>query len=527
MIFQSAGPVDSEVTRITAPLSPSPVISSEFAGELRFENEYPTPETVQKLYDQLDFQRACQVFLRNITASSMYSFRHGLARDLGVTTSWHFAVWDGPFDAHSLLLTPNSETVYGTTFLNLKADGPTVVEAPAGVLGFFNDMWMREVENIGPAGPDRGQGGRYLVLPPGFEGEAPDTGYYIVRPRTYGHWLLLRAFRAPDGDAGPAVAALKQVRVFPYSQKDAPPDMIHVNAAGKTLDTIHPVDIRYFEDLAALVNAEHEDAIDAESRSMLAAIGIVKGQPFALDERMRRILAEAATVGSAMALATSYDTRLPLRRYPDRQWIEIGNTGYPEYQKDGYTMLDGLSLMGWFATGSSKAMVRPVLGKGSVYMWTYKDGQGAWLDGGETYRLHLPAGIPAGNFWSIVLYDVWTRSMLANGQATPSKNSFDQRIRVNDDGSVDLYFGPEAPEGEEANWIRTVPGKGWFTILRLYGPLEGYMDKSWKPSDMESVYAISELVFPTPPASARNHRSRRVDSWRKHVAPIALPFGVF
>jgi hypothetical protein len=487
MTFKQTGPIDSDVKRISAPPSPPAVVGSEFVGDLHFENEYPTPETVQQLYDQLDFQRACQVFLRNITASSMYSFRHGLARDLGATTSRHFVVWDGPFDAHSLLLTPNSETVYGLTYLDLKEDGPTVVEAPAGVLGFFNDMWMREVENIGPAGPDHGQGGRYLMVPPGYEGELPDTGYYLVHPRTYGHWLLLRAFRTPEGDAGPAVAALKQVQVYPFAQKDAPPEMIHVNAAGKTLDTIHPVDIRYFEDLADLVNQEHEDAIDAETLGMLASIGIVKGQAFAPDERMQRILNEAAKVGSAMALVTSYDTRLPLQRYPDRQWIEIGNTGYPEYRKDNYTMLDGLSLMGWFATGSAKAMVRPVLGKGSVYMWTFKDGQGAWLNGSQSYRLHLPQGIPAGNFWSIVLYDVWTRAMLANGQEAPSKNSFDQRIQSNEDGSVDLYFGPEAPSGQESNWIRTVPGKGWFTIFRLYGPLEGYMEKTWKPGDVEKV----------------------------------------
>ena len=481
------GPVDNEVTRITAPVSPPSIVQSQFLGDLHFENEYPTQETVQKLYDQLDFQRACQAFLRNITGSSMYSFRHGLARDLGATSAQHFVMWDGPFDAHSLLLTPNSETVYGTTYLNLKEDGPTVVEAPAGVLGFFNDMWMREVENIGPAGPDQGQGGSYLMVPPGYEGELPESGYYIIHPQTYGNWLLLRAFRTPEGDAGPAVTALKRVRVYPYAEKENPPAMIHVNAAGKTLDTIHPVDMRYFEDLANLINEEHEGAIDAETLGMLASIGIVKGQPFAPDERMQRILQEAATVGSAMALVTSYDTRLPLQRYPDRQWIEIGNTGYPEYKKDNYTMLDGLSLMGWFATASSKAMVRPILGKGSVYMWTYKDGQEAWLDGSKNYKLHLPNGIPAGNFWSIVLYDVWTRAMLANGQETPSKNSYDKAIHINDDGSVDIFFGPEAPAGKESNWIRTIPNKGWFTIFRLYGPLEAYMDRSWKIGDIELI----------------------------------------
>jgi hypothetical protein len=482
----STGPTDADVERVTAPPSPPSVINSDFIGEIRTENEYPTPETVAKLYDQLDFQRACQVFLRNITASSMYSFRQGLRRDLGVTTPQHYALWDGPFDAHSLLLTPNSETVYGMNYLALADDGPTVVEVPAGVLGVFNDMWMREVENLGPAGPDKGAGGSYLVLPPDYDGEVPE-GHFVVRPKTFGVWFALRAFRTPEGDAGPAVATHKQIRVYPLARSDDPPEMKFVNAAGQTLDTIHPIDSRYFDDLAQLIAEEHDDAVDVESAGMLAAIGIEKGKPWDPDERMQRILVEAAKVGSYMALTTSYETRLPLQRYEDRHWIEIGNTGYPEFQSGNHRVLDGLSLMGWFATVSSKAMVRPTLGKGSVYMWTFKSGDGEWLDGGQSYRLHLPTGIPAANFWSAVVYDVWTRSMLANGQLAASKNSYDPGVVTNDDGSVDLHFGPEPPAEAEGNWIRTVPGKGWFMIFRLYGPLEGYMDGSWKPSDIEAV----------------------------------------
>jgi hypothetical protein len=478
------GVVDADLKRITAPVSPPPVIESEFIGEIRTEHEYPTAETVDRLYDQLDFQRACQVFLRHITASSMYSFRAGLRRDLGATTPQHYVVWEGPFDANSLLLTPNSETVYGMGYLALDSDGPTVVEAPAGGLGVLNDMWMREVENIGPAGPDRGAGGSYLVLPPDYHGEVPD-GYFVARPKTYGVWFALRAFRTPDGDAGPAVATHKQVRVYPLARKDDPPEMTFVDASGRPLDTIHPVDRRYFEDLAQLVAEEHEDAIDPETAGMLAAIGIAKGEPFEPDERMQRILAEAATVGSFMALAMSYKSRLPLKRYEDREWLEIANTGYPDYRIGNHTMLDGISLMGWFATVSSKAMVRPMLGKGSVYMWTYTSGDGEWLDGGKSYRLRLPGGIPAANFWSIVVYDVWTRSMLANGQPEASKNSYKPDLVTNEDGSVDLFFGPEPPSDGASNWIRTLPGKGWFTILRLYGPLEGYMDRSWTPSDIE------------------------------------------
>ena len=327
MTFEPTGPTD--VVRTTAPPAPPAVVTSEFVGDLHFENEYPTDATVDKLFDQLDFQRGCQAFLRNITASSMYSFREGLRRDLGITSASHFAVWEDQFDARSLLLTANSETVYGITYLDLKTDGPTVVEVAPGMLGVVNDMWMREVANVGPAGPDQGRGGRFLFVPPGYDGELPPFGFHICRSQTYGVWFVLRGMRTPDGLSVEAVALQRQTRIYPLAEMGDPRETVFVNASGKDLDTIHPVDVRYFDDLAALVNEEHPDAIDAETAGMLAALGIVHGQTFEPDERMTRILAEAAKVGSAMALATSYRTRLPLQRYDDRQWIEIANTGYP------------------------------------------------------------------------------------------------------------------------------------------------------------------------------------------------------
>ena len=183
----------TEVKRVTAPAPPQAVIDSPFIGRLEFQGGFPTDASVRRLYDQLDFQRACQVFLRHMLGASMYAFREGLRRDLGATTPQDFVYVH--LDANGLLLTGNSETIYGINFLDLKADGPTVIEVPPRVLGLLNDLWMRPIEDVGIAGPDHGTGGKYLVVPPGYAGELPTDGFAaVVRSRTYLVWHALRAF---------------------------------------------------------------------------------------------------------------------------------------------------------------------------------------------------------------------------------------------------------------------------------------------------------------------------------------------
>ena len=469
------------IVTITAPSAPADEVTSTFLGALNFTDGYPTPATTDRLYDALDYQRAVQMVLRNTAGHGMHSFRAGLARDLGVDNPRAMAVFHA--DAHSLMLTPNSETIYGATFLDLGADGPTVVEVPPGLLGLVDDMWMRPVEDIGPSGPDGGQGGKYLFLPPGHEGPVPDAGYFVVPTQTYGHWLLLRAFASPAGDAAPAYDLLKQTRIYPLAARDGPPPMRFVEATGKTFDTISPNDFRYFEMLAELIEAEHEAAIDPETAGVLRAIGIEKGKPFAPDDRLKAILTEAARDGSFMAQAISYAPRSPELVSPGSAWM-AGIHGYPTFSDGHRTLIDELVFMAWFATGTAKGMVTPRPGTGSQYAWTFKDGDGAWLSGEKTYRFRIPPNPPAKDFWSVVAYDNWTRAILDNGEDAASKNSYDKAIRPNDDGSIDIVFAPEPPGGREANWIKTVPGKGWFAIFRLYGPLQPWFDRSWIPEDI-------------------------------------------
>lgn len=472
------------VTVVTAPAPPEDSVESPFLGTLTFKDGYPTPETLQTLYDQLDFQRATQAFLRNLLALNMYGFRLGIARDLGVDGSSKLAIFRAT--AQSLMLTPNSETLYGTTFLALDTDGPTVVELPPGVLGLLNDMWMRPVEDLGVGGPDHGQGGKYLFVPPGYEGELPDSGYFVTPLRTYGAWLLLRAFLDPSGDDAPAHALLRQTRIYPYAGVASPRPTTYVDATGKLFDTTTPNDLRAFEMLADLIAREHPLSVDPDVAGMLKAIGIDPGQPFAPDARMQSILGEAARIGSFMAQAISYAPRKPEQVRPGSQWL-AGLEGYPTFFDGRSTLLDPMIFMAWFATGAAKSMNAPKPGTGSQYIWTYHDADGQWLCGEKQYRFRIPPNPPAKDFWSVVVYDNWTRAILPNGQAVASKNSYDKSIQANPDGSIDIWFGPQAPAGKESNWIRTVPGKGWFTLFRLYGPLQPWFDRSWTPDDIEAA----------------------------------------
>ena len=483
MEFDATGP--TEVRRVTAPGPPPPVVETRFVGRLEFEGGFPTDETLRSLYDQLDFQRACQVFLRHMMAAAIWGFHQAFTRDLEVGPT-DFAIFRA--DANGLALTANTETMYGVTVVDTKP-GPVVLEVPPRVLGLLNDQWMRPMGDLGIAGPDEGKGGRYLLLPPDYEGELPSDGFVqTIRLRTYRQWFVLRAFMGPGGDTGPATATLQETKIYPLAEAADPPPTRHVDGTGKSFDTIHPTDIRYFEDLAEMVEYEPYDAISREESAELAQIGIEKGKPFEPDERMRAILDEAAQVGSFMAFSLTNAPRDEYKKYPDREWFGLNSLpGYPTFQDEhDRPLIDQMVRMSWFATGRALAMLGAKPGIGSAYTWAYRDGNGDWIDSARTYRLHLPGPIPVKDFWSVVVYDLWTRSLLANGQPAPSLSTYSPGVEMNDDGGVDLYIGPEPPAGKEANWIRTLPDVGWFPIIRLYGPLEPWIDGSWKPDDLEA-----------------------------------------
>jgi len=451
-------------------------------GTLKFFDGFPDDATVQKVYDNLDFQRGVQAFLTALPAASLYATRTGF-RTFGPDNQT-VLIAESLLDSRTLLLASNTETVYLTVWGDTK-DGPLVLELPSKVLGFIDDFWGRYVDDLGNAGPDKGNGGKYLLLPPGYTGTVPE-GYFVVRARTYGNFIWLRGF-LENGDPRPTVVHLKKnFRVYPLALAANPPAMNFVNMSGQYFNTIFANDASFFDEIAHVVQEEPLDAVDPETRGMLAAIGIQKDRPFAPDKRMRGILADAAAVGNATARAIVFKTRDPnAYYYPNSAWkmAFIGND--PGFSPDGVLNPDARTLFFYAAWGTTPAMAMKMVGIGSQYTMAEHDATGQYLDGAKSYRLHLPPNIPAKDFWSLIVSDPQTRSLLQTDQRFPSISSQKKGILINPDTSVDVYFGPEPPPGKETNWVQTIPGKGWFVVLRLYGPLGAWFDKTWHPGELE------------------------------------------
>ena len=454
-------------------------------GTLKFFDGFPDDASVEKLYDNLDFQRAVQAYLLGLAPVSQYANRKGILEVGPANTT--VPIFETMMNARSLFLTPNNNTPYTWFWLDLR-EGPLVVEVPPKVLGLLNDMWYHFVTDIGMVGPDKGAGGKYLILPPGYIGEVPQ-GYFVVRSQTYSNWIAWRTF-LESGDPKPGVNRVKQLtRIYRLSQATNPPRLNFVNVSGRDFNTVAPADYSFWEDLNQVVQQEPTESVDPTTLGLWASIGIEKGKSFKPDARMKKILAEAALVGDATVRAIMYRWRSPEGYYyPDTKsaWRKGFIGGY-QFEENGARLLDGYAGFFFYATGVTPAMDSRTAGEGSQYMAAFVDSQGKPLDGGKSYRLRLPPKIPVANFWSVILYDNQTRSMLQTDQQWPAVSSQSQGLQGNADSSVDIYFGPKPPDGKRSNWVQTIPGKGWNTLLRLYGPLRPWFDKTWRPGEIELI----------------------------------------
>jgi hypothetical protein len=451
---------------------------------LNFFDGFPDKATVEKVYDNLDFQRGVQAYLTALPAVSIQGFLKSY-REIGPVNQT-VLISEQLLDSKSLFLTANTTTPYTVLYLDTK-DGPLVLEIPPAVLGPMDDAWFRWVSDVGVTGPDKGKGGKYLLLPPGYTGDILE-GYFVARSRTFGNLLFFRTF-LKDGDPKPGVDNVKEkLRVYPLSQAANPPSTKFINISGKAFNTIGPSDFSAFEYVNHVIQDEPSDALDASTLGVFAAIGIEKGKPFTPGARLKKILTEAAAVGDATARTLTYRTRVKgAYFYPNSAWMTAFIGGSYTFEQNGVLDADAKSMFFFYATGITPAMTEKMVGRGSQYAAAFVDAKGNPLDGSKTYKLHMPANIPAKDFWSFTVYDNQTRSMLQTDQQFPAVGSLTKGLLVNADGSADVYFGPEAPVGKENNWVQTIPGKGWNTLLRLYGPLEPWFDKTWRPGEFEPM----------------------------------------
>ncbi len=477
----------------------------DLAG-LPMDHNRPTAETAAKLRDELLFQRATQAYLWAMPLINTMGMYDGFKDVYGVGYNI-MAIWEKRLDAKTHITTPNSDLIYGISFANLAETGPLVFEAPPKLQGILLDMWQRPIPcdtkpfagDLGLPGPDGGAGGKFLILPPGYQGEVP-AGHYIYRSGTNGVFIFLRSFYQSLDNIQPAVDVLKQCRIYPFGKKDSAKAMVFNYASGKRHDMLPRTDVKAFEQLKWLADAEGGNLAGTDGMGFLAALGIVKGQPFNPDAKTREILSKAAmtayktsrVIGLAEAVG-GHDFHI----FKDRQWVNPVNNARTNFRSPlwdlSFTSVEqpfvNIDARTWFFTdyySISPGMVSMSPGKGAFYMIAFKDADGQWLDGEHSYTVRLPKDIPAGLFWSLTLYEAENASGLDNGQPFPSLGKLNKPAQEAD-GSTILYIGPKAPAGKEGNWLATPPGRGYFAILRLYGPAESAIDFSWKPGDFEKV----------------------------------------
>ncbi len=493
-------------------------------GKLEFDAGLPTDETAEKVFDNLDFTYAFRSFMDTLRGVSIHALKQGMV-DLGVKEN-EVLLFTELMDSNSLFLTANADTVYMMGWLDL-SKGPVVIETPPRLLGTAQDAWFRWIIDMGLPGPDRGLGGKYLIVPPDYEGTLPEGEFNVAHSRTNTVLWFGRSFIENGSDPKPVVATIRErTKVYPYEpgglgtpiaeflagkamlgKLDAPPATVFHEGSGKVLNTLPPNDWGFYEMLNEVVQSEPATALDAELMGPIAAIGIKKGQPFNPDARMKKIMTEALDLANASSRTLFYNIRHDdWYYYPDSSWFnflfqtgyqfetpipEITREGAKPYPSTGYRTMDARTNFFYGITGITPAMAMRLTGIGSQYLLAVTDSDKKYFAGSKTYRVTLPKDVPQANFWSLTLYDPMTRSMLATPQRYPragSQSYPSPAAKASSDGSTTVYFAPEKPRGvDRGNWIQTDSNKGFFVILRLYGPLQPFFDKSWRIGEIEEV----------------------------------------
>jgi hypothetical protein len=397
-------------------------------------------------------------------------------------------------DSSSLFLTANSDTAYFITFVDL-SNGPMVLSLPplgppTGILGAVDDMWFGWVIDIGVPGPDRGEGGQYLLVGPGYDGPLPDSGFHVSHSRTSTVAAFGRAFMIDNDPKIPADALRNGIKVYPYVPGEygtavatflagqAPltppqpkPETVFIEGSGVSFNTIPPNDFGYWELIDRLIQSEPAGTGDPEILGLLDSVGITKGKPFKPDDRMRKILEDAVVVGNATARTVAMDPRpdVGFAFYPGSHWWnmlfvggydflnpppQVTPQGVVPSPSDGARKINARIAFFYPYTGITPAMCMLLSGMGSQYLMAMRDGAGEYFDGALTYRLNLPPDIPQTRFWSLMAYDRQTRSMLQTGQPKPDVGSQSGTVQTNPDGSTDILSVRPPPREKRATGFK-------------------------------------------------------------------------
>lgn len=460
---------------------------SELIGklpEIEYKYHIPSESTAENMLNQLTYQRATQMYLWAIPAVGMQQYRLANKKALGGEDQYKVAYLGGLLKSNITHLTGNPDAMYIDYFFDTH-DGPIVLEVPPTLPGLLDDMWQRPViDVIAPISPT----GKYLIVPPDWKGIAP-KGFVVAKPQTYVSWLLLRGNVSKDGSTDAAVQEMKsKLKIYPLSELGKKPSrpLEFIDITTMEINRVAPEGLAFFTTLASLVQDEYPEMQDVYNTGVLHSLGMKAGTAFKPDPKTEKLLTAAANTGQAMARTLSFRNEKDKRIWKDRTFVMpfIGNR--PDFVVDHGVLLDARSYFFYAACGTSELMTTQKPGVGQAYPSGEMTGDGKYLDGGKTYKLHLPGPIPAKLYWSITLYDTKDRSIIKNNAGVARISSFTGPV-INTDGSYDLYFGPDPIKGKEKNFVKTVANQGWIFLFRLYGPEEPYFNGKWKPDDLVEI----------------------------------------
>lgn len=448
-----------------------------YVGDLTYQNQTLSKSSAEKLHRQMALSRASELVVWSMPAMNFYQALKASQQNLGVDAEdLAIGLYEGP-DSVRMFLTANVVTPYTITFFDLSATGPVVFEIPeGGVYGVANNAWQQPTKEI-----NSGKAEKVLIVGPGqdypkdFDGEILHTDTYVnlLFYRVLGTGLeaeslkkAVKAYRLKDAANPPETKFI--------SFKPAPDDPIALNSV--------PTDMGYWELLNEMVQKEPMADRDRFFYAWLRDLGIKKGEPFEPTEEQREILMEGLKVGLAMAQANSFDSTFPAALYQskDSGWEFVLSGLDPKVDLETHSMYSERAAYSYEATSTSVGMISQVEGEGSGYLGAYYDAEGNAFMGENSYTLHLEPNVPVANFWSVTVYDIKNRVVIKNEVNKADLSSRTKGLQVNDDGSVDLYFGPKAPAGKESNWIQTNPGESWFAYFRVYGPLKPFFEQTYK-----------------------------------------------